>query len=119
MTLATNATLYVNGNTALGSGTLSINGGVIDSTTAGIALGNVPQAWNADFTFGGTNNLNFGTGAVLLGSSRTIIFERRRLDGGRPDFRRRRGLLAVGYKSLGHRNSRAGRHQHLFRRHEP
>ena len=72
LTLANNATLYVNGNNALGTGTLTINGGVIDSTSAGIALGNVPQNWNADFTFGGTNNLNFGAGAVLLGSSRTI-----------------------------------------------
>jgi autotransporter-associated beta strand protein len=37
-----------------------------------VTLGNVPQNWNADFTFGGANNLNVGTGAVLLGSSRTI-----------------------------------------------
>jgi fibronectin-binding autotransporter adhesin len=72
VTLAPNTTLYVNSNTALGSGTLTISGGVIDSTTAGVALGNVPQVWNSDFTFGGTNNLNLGTGAVLLGSSRTV-----------------------------------------------
>ena len=72
VTLASNATLYVNSNTALGSGTLTINGGVIDSTTAGVALGNVPQNWNADFTFGGTNNLNLGTGRVLLGNNRTV-----------------------------------------------
>ncbi len=72
VTLASNATLYVNSNTALGSGTLTINGGVVDSTTAGVALGNVPQAWNSDFAFGGTNNLNLGTGPVLLGSSRTV-----------------------------------------------
>ena len=72
VTLSSGATLYVNSNTALGSGTLTINGGVIDSTTAGVTLGNVPQAWNADFTFGGTNNLNVGSGPVLLGGSRTV-----------------------------------------------
>ncbi len=72
VTLSSGAYLNINSNTALGTGTLTINGGVIDSTTAGVALGNVPQAWNGDFTFGGSNNLNLGTGAVLLGSNRTI-----------------------------------------------
>ncbi len=72
VTLAPTAYLNINSNTALGSGTLTINGGVIDSSAAGVALGNVPQNWNADFTFGGANNLNLGTGAVLLGSNRTI-----------------------------------------------
>ena len=32
----------------------------------------MPQNWNADFTFGGSNNLNLGTGAVSLGGSRTV-----------------------------------------------
>jgi autotransporter-associated beta strand protein len=72
VTLAPTGYLNINSNTALGSGTLTISGGTIDSTAAGVALGNVPQNWNADFTFGGTNNLNLGTGAVLLGSSRTV-----------------------------------------------
>ncbi len=72
LTLAANTTLYVNSNTALGSGTFSINGGVVDSTVAGVVLGNVPQYWNADFTFGGANNLNLGSGAVLLGSNRNV-----------------------------------------------
>ena len=72
VTLASGQTLYVNNNNALGTGTLTINGGVIDSTTAGVALGNVPQNWNADFAFGGTNNLNVGTGAVLLGNNRIV-----------------------------------------------
>jgi fibronectin-binding autotransporter adhesin len=72
VTLSSGAYLNVNSNTALGTGTLTINGGIIDSSAAGVALGNVPQAWNNDFTFGGSNNLNLGTGAVLLGSNRTI-----------------------------------------------
>ncbi len=71
-TLAANTTVYINSNTALGSGTLTITGGTIDSTAAGVSLGNVSQNWNADFTFGGTNNLNVGSGPVLLGSNRTV-----------------------------------------------
>ena len=73
VTLEPTGYLNVNSNTALGTGTLTITGGTIDSTAAGVALGNVPQNWNADFTFGGANNLNLGTGAVLISnSSRTI-----------------------------------------------
>src|SRR4029077_18849597 len=33
---------------------------------------NNAQAWNADFAFTGTQNLNLGTGAVTLGASRTV-----------------------------------------------
>ena len=72
VTLGPAAALYINSSSALGSGSLTINGGLIDSTTAGVALGVVPQIWNGDFTFGGSNNLNLGTGAVSLGGSRTV-----------------------------------------------
>ena len=30
------------------------------------------QAWNGDFTFQGTHNLNMGPGAVTLGGNRTV-----------------------------------------------
>lgn len=33
---------------------------------------NNPQAWNADFTFIGSNDLNLGTGAVTLGADRQV-----------------------------------------------
>jgi autotransporter-associated beta strand protein len=33
---------------------------------------NNAQNWNSDFTFTGTNDLNLGTGAVAMGSSRTV-----------------------------------------------
>jgi fibronectin-binding autotransporter adhesin len=59
-------TLYINNNSALGSGTLAILGGTIDSTTSGVTLANNPQVWDANFAFGGTNNLNLGSGAVIL-----------------------------------------------------
>ena len=54
------------------AGTLTINGGTLDSTVAGVSLPNNVQNWNGDFTFKGTQNLNLGTGAVTLGSSRTV-----------------------------------------------
>ena len=61
---------------ALGTGPLTINGGMIDNTsgaTVSSALTN-PNAinWNADFTFGGTNALNLGTGAVTMNASHTV-----------------------------------------------
>ena len=64
-------TLNVNSNTALGAGTFTIGAGtIVNSTVAGISLANNNvQNWSGDFTFTGSNSLNFGTGAVTLGAS--------------------------------------------------
>ncbi|MGD0770656.1 MAG: autotransporter-associated beta strand repeat-containing protein, partial [Tepidisphaeraceae bacterium] len=61
--------LNVNGAAAIGTGTLTLNGGTIDNTSgSAITLStNNAQTWGASFTFGGTNDLNLGTGAVTLG----------------------------------------------------
>ncbi len=71
----TAGTLDVNNNNALGAvgGTLTITAGTIDSTVAGIsnAIAN-PIAINGNFTFGGTNNLNLGSGAVTGSFTRTV-----------------------------------------------
>jgi fibronectin-binding autotransporter adhesin len=64
--------LVLNNNSAIGPGTLTINGGSLDSTTGGITLANNAQNWNGDFAFNGTQSLNMGTGAVSLGSDRTV-----------------------------------------------
>ncbi len=64
--------LVLNNNTALGTGLLTISGGTLDSTVSGVSLTNNVQNWNGDFTFNGTQNLNMGSGAVTLGSSRTV-----------------------------------------------
>ena len=58
--------LNINDPAALGSGTLTINGGTLGNTSgAGIALsGNNAQNWNASFAFNGSSPLNMGTGAV-------------------------------------------------------
>ncbi|HSY17560.1 MAG TPA: Ig-like domain repeat protein [Candidatus Acidoferrales bacterium] len=68
-------TLNLNSSSALGStaGTLTITAGTIDNTTASaISMGNYPQAWNGDFTFTGTKDLTFGSGAVAMNASRQV-----------------------------------------------
>ncbi len=64
-------TLAVGNAGALGSGALTITGGVLDAA-APVTLSALPQAWNGDFAFGGSNPLNTGIGAVTLGGNRTV-----------------------------------------------
>ena len=66
--------LNLGNSAAMGSGLLTINGGTLDNTSGSAMTlsGNNPQNWNGDFTFNGTQSLNMGTGAVALGSSRTV-----------------------------------------------
>jgi autotransporter-associated beta strand protein len=66
--------LNINSATAIGTGTFTINGGTIDNTSGSaiILSNNNPQVWNQSFTFNGTDNLNLGTGAVLMGGNITI-----------------------------------------------
>jgi autotransporter-associated beta strand protein len=71
-------TLQIKNVSCLGTGTFTINGGIIDQTVnAGpVNLGTVtPQTWGGDFTFLGslaTGSLNMGTGAVSLTGNRTV-----------------------------------------------
>ena len=56
--------------TALGTGTVVMAGGALDSNTAGLVnLNNNALTINGDFTFTGTQSMNFGTGAVSLGTT--------------------------------------------------
>ncbi len=67
-------TLNLNHAQALGTGTFTISGGTIDNTS-GNSISNAnnnAQAWNGDFTFTGTTNLNLGTGAVTLSADRSV-----------------------------------------------
>ena len=59
---------------ALGYGSFTINGGSIANTSsAAVALfTGTAQNWNGNFTFSGSNDLNLGSGAVTLSSSRTV-----------------------------------------------
>jgi len=72
-----NAGTLIPGNAgALGSGTLTINGGSLNNNGASMTLTtNNPQVWNGDFTYlGGGNgyNLALGGGAIALGGNRTV-----------------------------------------------
>ncbi len=81
-------TLNLNSAEALGdaAGTLTITGGAIDNTTGGplTLTNNNPQAWNGDFTFTGTQNLDLGTGAVTPGANRTLTITANNLTVGGP-----------------------------------
>jgi autotransporter-associated beta strand protein len=68
-------TLTAGSTTAFGAtaGTLTINGGSLDSSVANLVLANNnAQNWNGDFGFTGTQNLNLGTGAVTLSANRQV-----------------------------------------------
>jgi autotransporter-associated beta strand protein len=60
--------------TMLGSGTLTINGGSLNSgaSAVGAWTSNNAMVWNADFSTGGAFSLNMGTGAVTMNGSRVV-----------------------------------------------
>lgn len=66
--------LALNHLSALGTGTLTINGGSIDNTSGNPIVLNTNNVniWNAELVFNGTNDLNLGTGSVALAANRTI-----------------------------------------------
>ncbi len=70
-------TLNINHPSAIGIGNFTISGGTIDNTSgSSITLStNNLISWNGNFSFGGTNDLNFGTGEVSISANRTIILE--------------------------------------------
>ncbi len=68
-------TLNVSHGQALGlpSGTFTVTGGSLDNTSgSALTLSNYLNAWNGDFTFKGTSDLNLGAGAVTLNATRQI-----------------------------------------------
>ncbi len=72
-TLST-GTLNINNASAIGTGAFIINSGTINNTSGGaltLATNNA-ITWGGNFSFGGTNNLTFGTGAITMAGSRTI-----------------------------------------------
>ena len=62
-------------NSAIGTGALTISGGVLDNTSSGdVTLAPaIAQNWNGDFGYvGSVHNLNLGTGAVTLSTNRIV-----------------------------------------------
>ncbi len=67
-------TLRIGHAGALGTGNLALNGGTFDNVS-GAALtlsGNNAQTWSGDYTFTGSNDLNLGTGGIMLTASPTV-----------------------------------------------
>jgi autotransporter-associated beta strand protein len=79
--------LNVDNPQALGGGMFTVGGtSTIDNSTAGpltLSTDN-PQAWNADFTFAGTQDLNLGNGVITLGGNRTVTVKAKTLTVGGP-----------------------------------
>ena len=73
----TGGTLNINSSSAIGTGTLTIQQtkSIIDNTSgAAVTLStNNAVVFQSSFTFGGTNNLNLGTGAVNMQSKTSAI----------------------------------------------
>ncbi len=65
-------TLNVNHNTALGTGSLTINGGTLDNTSGSAIVATNAQSWNSDFAFTGTNDLTLGTAAMNASREVTV-----------------------------------------------
>jgi autotransporter-associated beta strand protein len=65
--VAVNAgTLKLGNAAALGTGTLTINGGTLDVTTSLTIANTNAQVWNGTFGYVGTTTLNMGNGAVTM-----------------------------------------------------
>ena len=78
-TTLTAGTLNFNNTKSVGTGTLTINGGILDNTSGAaiVNANNVTETWGGDFTFsgqiGGAHDLNLGTGAITFtGANRTV-----------------------------------------------
>jgi len=68
--LGTATALGGNGTTSGTGGTLTIAAGTMLDASATTTISTVnAETWNGNFTFGGSNTLNMGTGAVSLGAS--------------------------------------------------
>jgi autotransporter-associated beta strand protein len=70
---------------ALGTGTLTMNGGALDSTVADLAnVENNVQTWDGSFAFAGSQNLNLGNGPVTMTANTTLTVSNNVLTVGGP-----------------------------------
>ncbi|MDB6175344.1 MAG: hypothetical protein JWL59_4655 [Chthoniobacteraceae bacterium] len=76
-------TLTLNSKTAMGTGPLTIYGGVLDTDTNFVNANHNEVIFNGDFTCNGYTLMNLGTGAISLGTAvgttRTITINSKRL----------------------------------------
>jgi autotransporter-associated beta strand protein len=73
VTISSSGVLNINSTTALGTGAVTISGGTIDASAGAITLSTANAiTLGGNFTFGGSNPLNLGTGAITRAAGRTI-----------------------------------------------
>ena len=77
------ANLVISNASALGTGSLNVFGGSLDSYVTNLTW-NIPIGFNWDWTFKGTTNLNLGTGPVTLSANRTQTITKNTLTVGGP-----------------------------------
>src|SRR5205814_7390538 len=66
-------TLNINNNSALGTGTFTINGGTFGNSSGGtVTVGNA-HVWNSDITFAGPNNLTLTSGTTLTATRQVTV----------------------------------------------
>lgn len=66
-------TLALASTNAIGTNTLMISGGSLDSVVTNLVnANNTPQVWLGSFAFLGSNNLNLGTGNVAISNALTV-----------------------------------------------
>ena len=85
--LTLNAGTLTFGNAAAAgnaTGTVTINGGVVDASAA-LTLGNNPWSWAGDFAFGGGNTLKLGLFGANCSSGRAVMMVPERWSGSWPD----------------------------------
>lgn len=95
-------TLALNHPAAIGTGTLTINGGSLDNTSgSSVTLANNnAQNWNGNFTFAGTGDLNLGTGNVAMNANRVVTVNTSTLTVGGVISGVARSLALAGYGTL-------------------
>jgi autotransporter-associated beta strand protein len=73
-TILTQGRLNVNSATAVGTGAVTLTAGMLDNTSVGAVTltNNNAVTVGGNFTFGGSNSLNFGTGTATTTASRVI-----------------------------------------------
>ena len=64
---------------ALGTGTFTINGGVLDTYNDNLVLNPTPMTWNGNFSYAGTSNLNLGAGAITMSNNISLAVSARQL----------------------------------------